>query len=337
MDPGHPTIPYNGPYNPDYKPTQPSVEELFDLSPHAEKTAPPLKEKSKSKSDAKKPIDPLKPHKETEFLGPFAPDKFPENKRPKEGHSEEPQFIPLDTHDHSGPVFDFSPTNGENIPPDHFNAQFENPAAGPPYRGPGKIDHNDPNLVIAPPKKKESNEKIKPSVNKNKNSNSDDYPFIHTLSQHPGLIQLEHGPPTGHQGLYDLHQKIVGQKNPPVNQIPPYFGSNDPLAPKKGGKPQIFAQKNENGETTYHIHTSEIPNSPQQIEELLLSHIASQDPNLGPFQHYPVQQGIPHNVAGHNSPSLPIHTDEHASQSGLTHLNHPFAAQTPNQSGSSLI
>ncbi|XP_051166564.1 putative epidermal cell surface receptor isoform X2 [Leptopilina boulardi] len=347
MDPGHPTIPYNGPYNPDYKPTDPSVEELFDLYPHSEKTAPPLKEKSKPKSDSKKPVDPVKPHKDTveQFLGPFAPDKFPVNKRPKEEHPEEPQFIPLDTHDHSGPVFDFSPTNGENIPPDHFNSQFENPAVGPPYRGPGKIEHNDPNLVIAPPKKKDSSNDvkskptgtgIKPNQKNQVPNNSDDeqyHPFIHTLSQHPGLIQLDHGPPTGHQGLYDLHQKIVGQKNPPVNQIPPYFnGNNDPLPPKKGIKSQIFTQKNENGETTYHIHTSEIPNSPQQIEELLLSHI-SQNPNIGPFQHYPAQQGIPHNVAGHNSPSLPIHPDEHIPQSGLTHLNHPFAAQTPNQSG----
>ena len=354
MDPGHPILPYNGPYNPDYKPTQPNVEELFHLSPHAEKTAPPLKEKSKSKSDSKKPVEPMKPHKETveQFPGPFAPNKFPgesQNKRPpqKEGHVEEPQFIPLNTHDQSsGPVFDFSPANGENIPPDHFDAQFENPAAGPPYRGPGKADANDPNLVIpvTPKKKESSNEgKTKPSgagvkpnqKNPNLPSVNDDqyHPFIHTISQHPGLIQLDHGPPPGHQGIYDLHQQIVGQTNPPVNHIPPYFSNNGHLPSKKGAKPQIFAHKDENGETTYHIHSPDIPSSPQQIEELLLTHISPHDPNLGPFQHYPNQ----HNVAGLTPPPLPTHSDDQVPQSGLTHLNHPFAAQTPNQSGSSRI
>lgn len=345
MDPGHPTSPYNGPFNPDYKPTSPSVEQIFHLPPNSEKTAPPLKEKTKSKSDTKKPIDPVKPHKETieQYQGPFAPDKFPlENKHPsKEGHVEDPQFIPLDTHDQSsGPAFDFSPANGENIPPNHFDSQFENPAAGPPYRGPGKSEANDPNLVIpSPPKKKDSSAndgKVKPQVQKNPNIHDDQYhPFIHPISQHPGLIELEHGPPPGHPGLYDLHKKIVGQKNPPVNQIPPFYGNNDPLPPKKGAKPHIFTQQNGNGETTIHIHTPDIPSSPEQIEELLLTHIGPHDPNH-PFPHYHDPEGISHNVAGLTPPPL-SHPADHVSQPGLTHLNHPFAAHTPNQSGSSPI
>ena len=330
MDPGHPTLPYNGPYNPDYKPTPPSVEEIFHLPPNSEKTAPPLKEKSKSKSDSKKPIDPLKPHKEiVDFPGPFAPDKFPENKRPKEGHAEDPQIIPLTTQEHtSEATFQFSPSNGESISPDHFN-QFENPDVGPPYRGPGKAEANDPNLVL-PSKKKDSSPdgKVKPPgagakpSQKNPNiPNHDDYhPFVHPAS-HPGLSELEHGPPPGHPGLYDLHKKIVGQ-----NRLPLY-GNNGPLPSKKESKPHIFTQKNENGETTIHIHTPDIPSSPEQIEELLLTHIGAPDTKHS-YDHYPG-----HNVAGLTPPPLPLHPDDHVPQSGLTHLIHPFGAQ-PNQSGS---
>ncbi|XP_046814595.1 putative epidermal cell surface receptor isoform X6 [Vespa crabro] len=150
--------------------------------------------------------------------------------------------------------------------------------------------------------------------------------------QHPGLIQLDHGPPQGHSGIYNLHQQIATQKRPSTNQIQTsYFGTPPPVA-KKTGKPHIFTQKSENGQTTYHIHTPDIPNTPQQIEELL-AHISQHDPNLGPFQHYPGQPAIPHNIPTGPQPSLPLHIDAHIPHSGLTHLNHPFAAQTPNQSG----
>ncbi|XP_076234014.1 uncharacterized protein LOC143178952, partial [Calliopsis andreniformis] len=105
---------------------------------------------------------------------------------------------------------------------------------------------------------------------------------------------------------------------------------------KKPAKPHVYAQKSENGQITYHIHTPDIPNTPQQIEELL-AHINQHDPNPGPFQHYPGQPAIPHNVASDPQLTMPLHIDDHISHSGPTHLNHPFAAQTPNQSGSSLI
>lgn len=137
--------------------------------------------------------------------------------------------------------------------------------------------------------------------------------------QHPGLVNLQHGPPNGHQGLYNLHQQVV-QKGTPVNQIPP--GYYDPTgSPKKPLKPQIFTQKNENGETTYHVHTSEIPSSPHQIEELI-AHIAQHDSNSGaPFQAYPGQ---------------PISHVPGTPQTGLAHINHPFVGK-PNQSGSSAL
>ncbi|XP_031784352.1 putative epidermal cell surface receptor isoform X2 [Nasonia vitripennis] len=351
MDPGHPTIPYMGPYNPDFKPTQPSVEELFHLPSHAEK-APPVKEKSKSKSDSKKPVDAFKSHKDgiDQFPGPLAPDRFPEKTYPSEkptlpppsrplnpnvavplnpnklpglskgspDHVEQPQFIPLNVHDH-----DFAPSNGENLPPSHFDTLLENPAAGPPYAGPigsRPESPNDPNNVVPlAPKKKVPGSDIYPSEKGKPSSilppkrpdipprNPENIPdeLYHLINlQHPGLIQLNHGPPNAHPGLYDIHQEIAGgpaDKAPaPAPSPPNYFGP----VKNKPGKPQIFTQKDENGQTTYHVHAAEVPNSPQQLEELL-AHIAQHDPNNNPYQqHYPVAGQQPANVPA-PQPGLP--------------------------------
>ncbi|XP_034177279.2 stranded at second isoform X2 [Osmia lignaria lignaria] len=375
MDPGHPTVPYNGPYSPDYKPTHPTVEDVFHLSPHTEK--PPIvpkekTEKSKSKADAKKPVEPIaKPHKDDYFPGPLAPDKFPDktiipvnsnenqpyipgplnpNKLPptqKVNHptADHPQFIPLSPH-HDGP-----PSGFASVPQNGFNVQLDNSATGPAYvpsiLGPDSVD---PNVIVpvnpkkkAPPgdsfdvdKGKHSGLNVRPKQGQ-RNPDQEILPeeLYHLINlQHPGLVQLEHNPPEGHPGLYDIHQQISGQKHSPNNQIQPgYFGPSA-TGPKKPLKPpHVYTQKNENGQTTYHIHTPDIPNTPQQIEELL-AHIGQHDPNPGPFQHYPGQPAIPHNVppAG-STATLPLHIDAHIPHSGLTHLNHPFAAQTPNQSG----
>lgn len=352
MDPGHPTIPYMGPYNPDFKPTQPSVEELFHLPSHAEK-APPIKEKSKSKSDSKKPVDSFKSHKDgiaDQFPGPLAPDRFPDKPHPSEkpslpplsrpvnpnklpglskDHVEQPQFIPLNVHDHvSGPTFDFAPSNGENLPPSHFDTLLENPAAGPPYGdgppiGSRPESSNDPNNVVpSAPKKKVPgsdiypSEKGKPSSSglppkrpdlavpsRNPSENIPDELYHLINLQHPGLIQLNHGPPNAHPGLYDIQQEIASGDNKapaPVPSPPNYFGP----VKSKPGKPQIFTQKDENGQTTYHVHAAEVPNSPQQLEELL-AHIAQHDPNNNPYQqHYPVAGQQPTNVPA-PQPGLP--------------------------------
>ncbi|KAK2581716.1 hypothetical protein KPH14_002201 [Odynerus spinipes] len=388
MDPGHPTVPYNGPYNPDYKPTYPTVDDIFHLSSPTEKLVPLIKEKSKLKTDLKKAVEPLKPHKETiaseqHFPGPLSPDKFPDkvisvpiqpsmdnqyvhgtikpSKLPplqKAGNNvDQPQFIPLNPHRDSsdGSTYSFVPNNRENIPPSSFNTHFDNSAAGPPYRDiPLKPDSIDPNVIVPTTSKKklpigdtfpDAIDKIKPlppaalpgrpkQGQRNPEQEIAPEELYHLINiQHPGLIQLDHGPPQGHSGIYDLHQQILTQKRPSTNQIQTsYFGGTPPPIPKKTGKPHIFTQKGENGQTTYHIHTPDIPNTPQQIEELL-AHISQHDPNPGPFQHYPGQSPIPHNVPTGPQPSLPLHIDAHIPHSGLTHLNHPFAAQTPNQSG----
>nr|XP_050853650.1 putative epidermal cell surface receptor isoform X2 [Vespula vulgaris] len=376
MDPGHPTVPYNGPYSPDYKPTHPTIDDVFHLSSQTEKLVPLLKDKSKSKLDSKKPIEPVKTH----FPGPLSPDKFPDkimsvpnqpsmdnqyihstikpSKLPflqKGGHNvDQPQFIPLNPHQESDDSsFPFVPNNGENIPPSSFNAHFDDSVAGPPYRDSisSKPDSIDPNVIVQMNSKKKTQiddtlsdlDKIKtltptlPGKPKQAQRNPEQEiapdELYHLINiQHPGLIQLDHGPPQGHSGIYNLHQQIATQKRPSTNQIQTgYFGTPPPVA-KKTGKPHIFTQKSENGQTTYHIHTPDIPNTPQQIEELL-AHISQHDPNLGPFQHYPGQPAIPHNIPTGPQPSLPLHIDAHIPHSGLTHLNHPFAAQTPNQSG----
>lgn len=407
MDPGHPTSVYNGPYSPDYKPLQANIDQVFHLSPHTEKPEP--KEKTKSKSEAKKPLEPVKAHKDTQqhgvkneeqqlpgqrFPGPLAPEKFPQqkvspsptrtkiienpnttgstnNKLPpieKTGHpSEQPQFIALKPYTDvpEGP-FVFVPTNGENIPPTHFVNQYENPDAGPPYGGPAlRPDYRDPNFVSAPiPKKKTTAAdpygddykskpgQIAPGKSKtppHRNPQEQDIlpeELYHLIQQqHPGLTHLEHAPPPGHSDLYDIHRQIAAQKDP-ANYFGPVttpVGTNNnkhfnkppppPIRP-----PHIVSQKDGNGQTTYHVHTSEIPNSPQQIEQLL-AHISQHDSNLGPFQPYPGQNPIAHTYQTapgppptHLHPGIDLRLPD---SSATSHLNHPFAAKaTPNQSGS---
>lgn len=384
MDPGHPTVPYNGPYSPDFLSTHLNVEDIFHLPVHSEKPMLIPKEKSKSKSDSKKPVESLKPHKEItdqQFPGPLAPDRFldkaasmptypinenqhvPGSSNPnkwtplqKDRPVDQAQFIPLHYHSDTSDAEFSSVLNGENISPVNFNNQYDNSAVGLPHQGsiPLRPDSIDPNVVVPIPKKKTtpSNpfvdaEKSKPSSvltdrpkQGQRNPAHEALPeqLYHLInSQHPGLIQLNHVPPQGHPGLHDLYQQISSQKQPSGNRVqqPAYFGTASTV-PKKTTKPHIFTQKDENGQTTYHIHTPNIPNTPQQIEELL-AHINQHDPNPGPFQHYPGQPAIPHNVPNGPPPTLPLHIDAHIPHSGLTHLNHPLAAQTPSQSGSFLI
>ncbi|EZA61442.1 Putative epidermal cell surface receptor, partial [Ooceraea biroi] len=316
MDPGHPTVPYNGPYSPDYVSTHPTVEDIFHLSPHSEKPTSTPKEKSKSKTDSKKPVEPVKPHKEIDqyFPGPLAPNRFPnkttsmpyavnENQhlpgpinpnkfvpQQKVHPIDHPQFVPLNPHiDASGPGFSFAPNNRESIAP----------PLGRPKQG-----QRNPNQEIL----------------------SDQLYHLINL-QHPGLIQIDHVPPQD-PGLYDLHQQIFGQKQPPNNRAQPGYFDTPPSAPKKPIKPP----KNEHEQIIYHAHTPDVPNSPQQIKELL-AHISQHDSNPGPFQRYPEQPAISHNLPNNPLSTLPVHIDAQIPQSGLTHLNHPFAAQTPNQSG----
>ncbi|KAL0118129.1 hypothetical protein PUN28_009063 [Cardiocondyla obscurior] len=375
MDPGHPTVPYNGPYSPDFLSTHLNVEDIFHLPGHSEKPMTIPKEKSKSKSDLKKPVESLKPHKEIidqYFPGPLAPDKFPDkgasipshpvNENQHVAGSLNPNkwaslqkdrpinqvpFIPL--HPQSGTSnsgLSFTPNGGGNVSPPHYNNQYDNLAIGLPYQGsiPLKPDSIDPNIVIPTISKKKITDAEKskpPSVlpdrpkQSQKNSDHEALPeqLYHLInSQHPGLIQLNHTPAQSYPGLYDLHQQISSQKQSSSNraQQPVYFATAS-TAPKKT-KPHIFTQKDENGQTTYHIHTPDIPNTPQQIEELL-AHINQHDSNPGPFQHYSNQPAVPYNVPNGPPPTLPLHTDAHIPQSGLTHLNHPLAAQTPSQSG----
>lgn len=377
MDPGHPTVPYNGPYSPDFIPTYATVEDIFHLPTHLEKSVPTSKEKSKSKSDSKK-LESVKPHKEVGdqyFPGPLAPDKFPDKIISMSSHSinesqhvsgssnskklssqqkvqqiDQPHFIPLNPYsDISGSRFS---DNGENVPSNNFNSQVDNPDESLYQDKTYKPDMIDPNIIVstAPKKKtiptdpfidgeKSKSGSILPTRPKQdqRDPNQEILPehLYHLINlQHPGLIQLDQVAPQGHPGLHDLHQQISVQKQFP-NDRPEHFGIL-PSGPKKVTKPHIVAQKDENGQTVYHIHTSDIPNTPQQIEKLL-AHISQHDLNSGPFQHYPGQQAIPHNIPNDPPPTLPLDIDAHIPQSGFTHLNHPFAEQTPNQSGSFLI
>ncbi|XP_076283603.1 stranded at second isoform X1 [Lasioglossum baleicum] len=346
MDPGHPTIPYNGPYNPDYRPTHPSVEDVFHLhQPQApEKPLTPAKEKAKSKVDVKKPLEPIAkpiPHKDDYFPGPLAPDKFPDKsasvpypmdagqtlpgpvnpeKMPKGGHpTDQQQFIPLNPHQNSG--FAFVPT-GHSVPQNSLSPHLD--PTGPPYRGPILQDSVDPNVIVplSPKKKPADGEKTKPQPQglptRPKPGQRDPAREIlpeelyHLINlHHPGLVQLDRGPPEAHPGLYDLHKQIAGQKQSSTNQIQPGYSNGPDPGPKKPAKPHVYTQMNEHGETTYHIHTPDIPSTPQQIEELL-AHIDEHDLNPGPTQTTRLVH-IPH--------------------PGLTHLNHAFAAQSPDQSG----
>ncbi|XP_034938419.1 putative epidermal cell surface receptor isoform X2 [Chelonus insularis] len=390
MDPGHPTIPYNGPYNPDYKPTEASVEEIFQLSnKQHEKIAPPLKDKSKSKTDSKKLIEPIKQHKEIieqhllhhhqpiqeNFPGPLAPDKFPlinsgNNKKNTENFNiptknlnklssppikevntaDQPQFISLNNPDSAS--FSFSPINGENIPPAKFDpTQFDNSAAGPPYRDiestSVKQNTQDPLYNIPTNTKKKTpggifSDELKPKPDypsSTKIKSSQKMPdqgilpeeILHLINlHHPGIAQPENHPIESHPGLYEFHQQISNQGDSPTNQIPlGYFGV--PIQGSKKVKPQIVAHKNEDGETTYHIHTQEIPNSNQQIEELL-AHINQYNTNLGSLQNYPHQNPLIHPYQN-GLPAQPPRIDAHTPNSGVLHLNHPFNAQAPMQSG----
>ncbi|XP_011504664.1 PREDICTED: putative epidermal cell surface receptor [Ceratosolen solmsi marchali] len=389
MDPGHPAIPYMGPYNPDFKPTQPSVGELFHLTENFEKT--PIKEKIKSKSDSKKPVNTIKILKENidQFPGPLpanhffeniyssnkstlssppismsqSPNKLPElNKgNPLSDHIEQPHFIPLNVHDHTSvSTFDFTPSNGENIPSVHFGVQLENSAAGPPYGDliglrPELLDPN--NVVSSVSKKKISNpntytnEKSEHSVvqvskhpdtppqNPNPPTIHDELYHLINL-QHSDVVQSDYGSTNSHSDLYGIHKKIMGTDKLSVSQARPiYFGLNA-IPPKKSeahGKPQIFTQKDENGQMTYHVHAADVPNSPQQLEELL-AHIAKHDPSNNPYQqHYPVHQesmhlqGPPPSLTAHNIDSLQI-------QQGATDLtphidSHDYVARAPPGSG----
>jgi len=373
MDPGHPTVPYNGPYSPDYIPTHPAVEDVFHLSPHSEKPMSTSKEKSKSKTDSKKPVEPVKSHKEIDqyFPGPLAPNRFldkttsmpyPVNEnqhlldtvnpnkfipQQKVHPVQQPQFVPLNPHiDASGPGFSFTSNNRESIPPLGFNTQLGSPTIGHVYQGPVPLrpDTIDPNIIIpVTPKKKipssdtfvdaeksKTNLPSRPKQNqKNPNQEILSDQLYHLINlQHPGLIQLDHVP-TQNPGLYDLHQQLFGQKQPSNNPAQSGYFDISSSVPKKPIKPP----KNEHEQIIY--HTPDIPNSPQQIEELL-AHISQHDSNPGPFQHYPEQPAISHNLPNNPLSTIPLH-DVQIPQSGLTHLNHPFAAQTPNQSGSFLI
>lgn len=350
-----PMVPYyNGPYNPEYKPTESSIEEIFGLPNRPEK---PPKDKSKSKSEAKKPLEPTK-HKEiveqtqttqtqNPFPGPLAPNKFHPPTRPAKDPSimspnnpnklppqpekglDQPQFVPLNHPDDSD--FSFSPSNGENIPPTRFDPnQFDNADVGPAYvqtnGGKKKVPQGIDDFVDDSKMKPQYPGKVKPGRKPEQEILPDD--LLHLINlHHPGLTQLDHPPAQGHPGLYEFHQQISNQESP-ANQIQPNYFNPSAEAGKKP-RPQIVAHKNENGDTTYHIHTAEVPNSPQQIEELL-AHISQHDSNLGPYQQYPNQPPVVHNYQ--NGPPPPPRIGAQIPNSGVVpHLNHPFS-----QSGSCL-
>ncbi|XP_011050906.1 PREDICTED: putative epidermal cell surface receptor isoform X3 [Acromyrmex echinatior] len=376
MDPGHPTISYNGPYSPDYLSTHLNVEDIFHLPVYSVK--PMLREKSKSKFDSKKPVE-VRPHKEIidqYFSGPLVPDKFPDKATsilpyPNENQSnslnlnklapslkdhpiDQAQFIPLHSHfNTSESGFLFSSSNRENISQVNFNNQYDNTAIGLPYYDsiPVKSDLIDPNIIVPTTSKKKTTpnnpfidaEKSKSfsilSDRLKQNKKNPDYEILPeklhhlTNSQHPDLIQLNHTPPQDYPSVYDLHQQISGQKQLPNDQAQSVYFGTIPTTSKKTTKYHSFSQKDENGQITYHIHTPNIPNTPQQIEELL-AHINQHDPNPGPFQDYSKKPAVLYNVPNNRPlPTVPLHIDAQISHSGLTHLNHPLAAQTSSQSG----
>ncbi|XP_036142581.1 putative epidermal cell surface receptor [Monomorium pharaonis] len=370
MDLGYPIVQYNGPYSPDFLSTH-NVEDIFHLPIYFEKPISNLKEKSKSKSDSKKPVELLKPHKEIiDFPGPLAPDRFPdkiasmpsypinENQYTLSGTSKKMapseknrpinQFIPL----HFQPSdlgFSFTRSDKENIFPVNLKSQYNNLTVKLPYQDiiPLKSDLTDPNIVPTIPKNKiiptdpftnaenyKSSSILSDQSKQNKKNPDHEtlpeqlYHLINT--QHPGLIQFNHTSLKDHPDLYDFHKQIFNQEQPSNNRMQPIYFGTTLINSKKTTKPHIFAQKDENGKTTYHIHTSDIPNTPHQIKEIL-AHINQHDPN--PFRHYSEQPGIPKNISNGPLLTVPLHTDDHISHSRRTHLNYPLAAQTPSQSG----
>ena len=136
-------------------------------------------------------------------------------------------------------------------------------------------------------------QKVRPEAPPRNPSPEDELYHLINL-QHPGLIGLDRAPNSGHAGLYDIQQEIANGEKPAsqLPQAPPNYFIPGGLPPKKGaahGKPQIFTHKDENGQTTYHVSAAEVPNTPQQLEELI-AHIAQHDPNNKDPYH---QQGIP--------------------------------------------
>ncbi|XP_067213383.1 putative epidermal cell surface receptor isoform X2 [Linepithema humile] len=354
MDPGYPTVPYSGPYNPDFISSHPTVENIFHLSPHTEKPTPTPKEKSKSKSDSKKPVEPVKPYKDAidHFPGPFSPDRFPQKATstlPRPVNENQHISNLLNTKksqqkDH--PTQLSSHSDAENIPPADFDEQLNNFTSEFSYQDsiPVKPDAIKPNIIVptVPARKPTSNnpyvdmERPKPTPNRpaqdvqsTEQEILSDHLYHLINLQHPDSpIQLDHTLSQDHPSLYD---QISSQKQPPNNRMPPgYFET--PSSASKKTKPHIFAQKDENGQVTYHIHTPNIPHSPQQIEELL-EYINQHHSKPGPFQHYPGQPAVTHNIPSGTPPRLPPHTDSQIPHSGFAHLNLPFAAQASNQSG----
>ncbi|XP_018372866.1 PREDICTED: putative epidermal cell surface receptor isoform X1 [Trachymyrmex cornetzi] len=371
MDSGHPTISYNGPYSPDYLSTHLNVEDIFHLPVYSVK--PREKSKSKFDSKKPVELRPHKELIDQYFPGPLVPDKFPDKATsmlpyPNENQSnslnlnklapslkdrpiDQAQFIPLHSHLNAS-EFLFTSSNRENISQTNFNNQYVNTAIGLPYYDsiPVKSDLIDPNVIVPITSKKKTTssnlfidaEKSKPfsilSDRPKQNKKNPDYETLPeklhhlTNSQHPDLIQLNHTPPQDYPSVYDLHQQISGQKQLPTDQAQSVYFGTIPTTSKKTTKYHSFSQKDENGQITYHIHTPNIPNTPQQIEELL-AHINQHDTNPGPFQDYsrkPVLYNVPNNRP---LPTVPLHIDAQISHSGLTHLNHPLAAQTSSQSG----
>ncbi|XP_018314632.1 putative epidermal cell surface receptor isoform X1 [Mycetomoellerius zeteki] len=272
---------------------------------------------------------------------------------PKDHPIDQAQFIPLHSHPStSEPGFLFTPSNRENISQVNFNNQYGNTAIGLPYYDsiPVKSDLIDPNVIVPIISKKKTTpsnpfidaEKSKPfsilSDRPKQNKKNPDYETLPeklhhlTNSQHPDLIQFNHTPPQDYPGIYDLHQQISGQKQLSNDQAQSVYFGTTPTTSKKTTKYHSFSHKDENGQITYHIHTPNIPNTPQQIEELL-AHINQHDPNPGPFQDYSRKPAVLYNVPNGPLPTVPLHIDAQISHSGLTHLNHPLAAQTSSQSG----
>lgn len=398
MDPGHPIVSYNGPYNPNYtSSTEANIAQIFQLSnQHEEKIIVPLKDKSKSKNDAKKHAESTKPHKEIidqhmlhynssppqrTFLGPLVSNKFPMflnklNENINENtHSSSENPIKHLLKSQKNVIIDkqlqftafnesntasskFFPNNDENIPLIKFNPnQFSTSDVESPYHNTQTITQipsaHDPNYITASSSVKKKSPFIDKLIDDIKSKPS--YPnsakikpdgkkpgqeilrdeLLHLINlHHSGSTQLDNLPEQDHPGFYKFHQQIINRPEPPTNQLPlGYFGR--PIQESKKSNPHIIAHKNEHGETTYHVHTSNIPNSPQQIQELL-GQITQHDSNNSPFQHYPNRSPTNHNYPNGLSVS-PTRIEFHDPNSGLPHLNHPLTVQTSIQSGSFLI
>ncbi|XP_048507577.1 putative epidermal cell surface receptor isoform X2 [Athalia rosae] len=361
MDPGHPTTttttttttktttvkttppPYYGPYDPNYKPTEPLIENVFRLTPN-EYAQKPKTEPKKSHETGK----PVGPTKDTVLANAdvLRFDSMPiTEKKPSANSSShyatEPAFtpaIPFYRYNHSfaNPDEDrkaFAPQNGgENVaavPHFRYHTEYDqiHRVVGPTgqliedQNTIAPVDRKKVNINPQAPNKPSDQAyafggSIRPPqvIGGQENNHGIPDELYHLINlQHPGLIRLEEDT----QGIYD-HGEIVDQGS---SHLPPEYHDHR-LHPGGVAGSKNYGDQPSNGYLQIHRDSAaELPlGVHQQIQDLLM-HVGNKDPNPGPFIRYPPHQETTNRPNRVIVPQLVL---PHNPQTQPTRLNHPF-------------